>query len=98
MLKSKQTLSGNIHQDLKEDGIDSVYVILIIVAGVALCMIFLVVVIFLVKKAKRKEEETEQWQDNNPMYGLYHRGWDGEGDYGDGDQMEVEDTNAYYGT
>jgi uncharacterized membrane protein len=78
---------------------DTVYVILIVVAAVALCVIFLVIVMLLVRKAKRKEnKKTKERSDINPIYGLYHRGWDGEGDYGDGDQQEVTDNNELYGT
>ena len=40
----------------------------------------------------------EEVDRHNPLYGEYHRGWNGEGEYGDGDQMEMWDTNDYYGT
>ena len=36
-------------------------------------------------------------KDINDIYGTYARGWDGEGDYGDGDKVYVCDSNTYYG-
>ena len=35
--------------------------------------------------------------DENHTYGTYARGFDGEGEYGDGDIAEVVDNNDYYG-
>ena len=32
----------------------------------------------------------------NPIYGTYSRGLDGEGDYRDGDTVYATDTNDYY--
>ena len=37
-------------------------------------------------------------EDKNDTYGTYARGWDGEGDYGDGDKVYVSDANVYYGS
>ena len=34
--------------------------------------------------------------DKNDIYGTYARGWDGEGEYGDGDKVYVSDANTYY--
>ena len=36
--------------------------------------------------------------DKNDIYGTYARGEGGEGDYGDGDKVYVEDSNVYYGS
>ena len=36
--------------------------------------------------------------DKNDVYGTYARGEGGEGDYGDGDIVYVEDSNVYYGS
>ena len=36
--------------------------------------------------------------DKNDIYGTYARGEGGEGDYGDGDIVYVEDSNVYYGS
>ena len=35
--------------------------------------------------------------DENDTYGTYARGWDGEGDYGAGDVVEMVDNNELYG-
>ena len=35
-------------------------------------------------------------EDINDTYGTYARGWDGEGEYGDGDKVYVTDSNTYY--
>ena len=58
-------------------------------------------------KAKRQQVERESPEapkepdsidlPMNPIYGIYRRGWNGEGEYGDGDIVEVFDTNDYYG-
>ena len=37
-------------------------------------------------------------EDKNDIYGTYARGWDGEGEYGDGDKVYVSDANTYYGS
>ena len=37
-------------------------------------------------------------EDKNDTYGTYARGWDGEGEYGDGDKVYVSDANVYYGS
>ena len=41
--------------------------------------------------------KTLEKRDVNDIYGTYARGWDGEGDYGDGDKVYVSDSNTYYG-
>ena len=40
--------------------------------------------------------KTMEKRDINDIYGTYARGWDGEGDYGDGDKVYVSDSNTYY--
>ena len=35
-------------------------------------------------------------RDVNDIYGTYARGWDGEGDYGDGDKVYVSHSNPEY--
>ena len=42
--------------------------------------------------------KTMEKRDVNDIYGTYARGWDGEGDYGDGDKVYVSDSNTYYGS
>ena len=47
-------------------------------------------------KKKRGQEDVSK-PDENEVYGTYSRGWEGEGDYGDGDKVYVTDTNDFYG-
>ena len=47
-------------------------------------------------KKKRGQEDISK-TDENVVYGTYSRGWEGEGDYGDGDTVYVTDTNDFYG-
>ena len=35
---------------------------------------------------------------NSDVYGTYSRGEGGEGEYGDGDRVYVQDSNDYYGS
>ena len=35
--------------------------------------------------------------DRNPVYGTYSRGWEDDGEYGDGDVVELTDNNPVYG-
>ena len=42
--------------------------------------------------------KTLEKRDVNDIYGTYARGWDGEGEYGDGDKVYVSDANTYYGS
>ena len=54
----------------------------------------LLILILLVVMARRARD----WLmvEENSDYGTYSRGYDGEGEYGDGDVQEVIDTNDYY--
>ena len=40
--------------------------------------------------------ETTFDTDENHVFGTYSRGWEAEGEYGDGDIVEITDTNDYY--
>ena len=35
---------------------------------------------------------------NSDVYGTYSRGENGDGEYGDGDRVYVQDSNDYYGS
>ena len=35
--------------------------------------------------------------DRNPVYGTYSKGWEDDGEYGDGDVVELTDNNPMYG-
>ena len=64
----------------------------------AVAVVVLVTVLACVCRKRREEEREGRRKDVNPIYGVYHRGWDGEGDYGHGDISKVIDNNVYYGT
>ena len=64
------------------------------------CLIIIVVVVIMIFK-KRNDKKRKEWietlhTDENRTYGTYARGWDGEGEYGDGDRVYAEDKNVYY--
>ena len=63
---------------------------------VLVLLIVIAVCIFCKRKAKGSKEEVCH-TDENHTYRTYARGWDGEGDYGDGDVVEVVDNNELYG-
>ena len=52
----------------------------------------------LMKKRCCPKRENSMKEDKNDTYGTYARGWDGEGDYGDGDKVYMSDANVYYGS
>ena len=58
----------------------------------------IVVVIICWRKKTKSKVPGRRSVDANPIYGTYSRGWDGEGEYGDGDKVYVTDTSPYYGT
>ena len=70
-------------------GVGSTTVGLLLIVALGCCL-----------KKKRDQEKnakpTPTDTDENPIYGTYSRGLDGEGDYGDGDKVYVTDTNDYY--
>ena len=56
--------------------------------GAALLIIIIVTVMVIMwRKRRAMRRRMEQHKDVNPVYGVYHRGWYGEGDYGDGDNV-----------
>ena len=75
----------------------------VISGGSALTVAFLIVIILLIKRwwtrrlKKTEAEMTVENTDENPVYGTYSRGWEGEGEYGDGDVVEMSDRNSMYG-
>ena len=72
------------------------------VGSTTVCLISIVAIIGCHLKKKRGEQKKNanltpvKTDDENPIYGTYSRGLDGEGDYGDGDKVYVTDTNDYY--
>ena len=68
------------------------------VGGAVVFLFIVVITIFVIRRIRKKLNTPVNWRtDLNDIYGTYGRGWDGEGDYGDGDVSEVVDTNAEYG-
>ena len=63
--------------------------------GVALVGLIIIATVGCRLKKKRSRKNISK-TDENEDYGTYSRGWDGEGDYGDGDKVYVTDTNVYY--
>ena len=59
--------------------------------GCGLAVVLMVVGVFLCKRREWWKVDT-----NEEVYGTYGRGEEEDGEYGDGDVMEVEDTNDYY--
>ena len=58
--------------------------------GVLIILAIILAMVFWRRRSKRKDKKMmEQNKDLNPVYGTYSRGWDGEGDYGDGDVIKI---------
>ena len=68
-----------------------------IISGVLALILFLITIVCVCRKRVKPPKEEEYRTDENDIYGTYSRGWDGEGDYGDGDVVEVVDNNELYG-
>ena len=57
-----------------------------------------VVIVSYICWQKNQKKANQESRDENHTYGSYARGFNGEGDYGDGDKVYVTDNNFYYGT
>ena len=68
-----------------------------IIGGILAVIIFALILVCVCKRKSKPPKEEEYRTDENDVYGTYGRGWDGEGDYGDGDVVEVVDYNEMYG-
>ena len=70
-------------------------------AGTVVLLIFIVLACLVpsymksLKSAKKMDEQFNT--DENHVYGTYSRGSVESGEYGDGDVVEIIDTNVYYG-
>ena len=69
--------------------------IVISVLGFALLVVIVILIIVCLKKRCCMRKPPMK-HDVNDTYGTYARGWDSEGEYGDGDKVYVTDTNDYY--
>ena len=57
-----------------------------------------VVIVSYICWQKNQKKANQESREENDTYGSYARGFNGEGDYGDGDKVYVTDNNFYYGT
>ena len=70
---------------------------MILASAIAAGLVFAIILVTIsIVCYKRRKEIVKT--DYNDIYGTYARGWDGEGDYGDGDRIEMTDQNPVYGT
>ena len=69
----------------------------VVAGGSLVVVIILVALICFLRTRVKSDEQPAFYTDENDIYGTYERGWDGEGDYGDGDVVEVVDINHLYG-
>ena len=61
-----------------------------------LLLLIIIVGLKIWKEVTKKRHTSVFHTDENDTYGTYSRGWDGEGDYGEGDKVYVTDANDYY--
>ena len=70
-----------------------------LVVGIVIPFALLVVITILTIVCLKRRccmKPTPMKEEVNDTYGTYAMGWDGEGEYGDGDKVFVTDTNDYY--
>ena len=65
--------------------------------GVLVVIVVVVALVCFLRRRVKSDEHPAYNIDENDVYGTYGRGWDGEGDYGDGDVVEAVDNNQWYG-
>ena len=70
---------------------------IVFISGVLATLLLALAVIGICKKAKGGDDKIFHAEEND-MYGTYSRGRDEEGEYGDGDVVEIVDRNGYYMT
>ena len=71
-----------------------------IAGGFVMFTLFLTISILCYKNSKKANDATNENMniDENHVYGTYSRGWEENGEYGDGDTVEVTDINPMYET
>ena len=99
--------SRNCSQNVTENGPNETvpksqtHVIVGVVASVLVVVVAvaLIIICWKMKKCRGEPKKEKEDTEENDTYGTYSRGWDGEGEYGDGDKVYVTDTNGeYYAT
>ena len=68
------------------------------ISGLLVLLLVIVVVVVVFKRKTTKKNTGVFKTDENYVYGTYSRGSKEDGEYGDGDVVEVIDTNDYYGS
>ena len=71
-------------------------------AGAVVLLIFILIACLVPsymksQKSEKKKKDVHYNIDENHVYGTYSRGSIEDGEYGDGDVVEIIDTNVYYG-
>ena len=89
--RPNQTLSN------QESGIGIGAAIAILISSAIVILIVAITAAVGCRLKSIRNQENISKTDENVDYGMYSRGWEGEGDYGDGDKVYVTDTNDYYG-
>ena len=69
-----------------------------ITSGLVFTVILVILGIAYYKRAAAGKAKVNVDTDRNPVYGTYSRGWEDDGEYGDGDVVELTDNNPVYGT
>ena len=67
------------------------------VGGLLAVVLFITIGVTIWIRRRKKPDAPQADTDINPVYGTYSRGSMDDGDYGDGDRVEVEDVNDNYG-
>ena len=86
----------NLDEGSKEDQTMIPIIIGVAVTFLASIPALVIIICWVKKKCRREPKKEKENTDENDTYGTYSRGWDGEGEYGDGDNVYVTDTNYYY--
>ena len=72
-------------------------IILAVASGLVLTSILITIGIICYMKRAKTVSKVNVDTNSNPVYGTYSRGWNEDGDYGDGDVIEMTDNNPVYG-
>ena len=67
-------------------------------SGLVFTTILVVIGIVCYKQTAAVKSKVNVDTDRNSVYGTYSRGWEDDGEYGDGDVVELTDNNPVYGT
>ena len=88
--------SNNPHGSASAEDFNPMSIPLVGFIAVLLLLLIIIVGLKIWKEVTKKRHNSVLHTDENDTYGTYSRGWDGEGEYGDGDVVETIDRNDYY--